>query len=603
MVTKLLRCCGLDLGAEADLMEPRQDNPNGYWENVRFVEINEALLNALGGGWDCPPPWPDDWSGVPGVYELLARANALVGEFDSAYWGWKDPRNSLTLPFWRMVVPAPQVVIPIRHPLEVALSLRRRNGFSAAHSVGLWQTHYERVLSVTEPEERLCVSYGAVLEEPVQQLARLADFTGLRPDQMILERAAGGALSALRHHVAQDADVAATWAPAPVVDLYRRLCEEAGESTSASLSERNAQIPSADDQKLPAWAALALSSLESTLRQQAAALDRVWAEVVAQATIVRSFAADGILAPPGVHESHVQSPGEINPPSGRGSTTDDVSCEALDYPALVSRVRQAVEDHLPPGAVVAVTSRGDDALLQFDGRQGWHFPQTLHGVYAGHNPADGVSAVSHLEQLWARGAEYVVFPSTTQWWLNYYGELREYLTGTGRVVAQDESCVIFALPARSDGPAHSHLDSPDGYPGLAEQMCALVEAVLPAGSTAAVISRGDGELTRVNGLTCVHFPRSENGDYAGCYPQDSEAAVTHLEDQRRLGVRYLVIPQTAFWWLRHYDGLRRHLDEQYRQVVLQRNVCMVFDLNAKESRLVSASPRKQRTTRRRYGTK
>ena len=55
MVTRLLRSCGLDLGPESDLMPPAPDNPDGFWENLSFVEMNDELLNELGGAWDLPP--------------------------------------------------------------------------------------------------------------------------------------------------------------------------------------------------------------------------------------------------------------------------------------------------------------------------------------------------------------------------------------------------------------------------------------------------------------------------------------------------------------------------------------------------------------------
>ena len=31
------------------------DNPDGFWEHLGFVALNDELLNALGGAWDLPP--------------------------------------------------------------------------------------------------------------------------------------------------------------------------------------------------------------------------------------------------------------------------------------------------------------------------------------------------------------------------------------------------------------------------------------------------------------------------------------------------------------------------------------------------------------------
>ena len=59
MVTKLLHLCGLYLGEESDLMAATLENPEGYWENARFVGVNDDLLAHVGGGWDLAPPAED----------------------------------------------------------------------------------------------------------------------------------------------------------------------------------------------------------------------------------------------------------------------------------------------------------------------------------------------------------------------------------------------------------------------------------------------------------------------------------------------------------------------------------------------------------------
>ena len=100
---------------------------------------------------------------------------------------------------------------------------------------------------------------------------------------------------------------------------------------------------------------------------------------------------------------------------------------AEHYRALVESVCAVVADRLPPDATVLVVSNGDEALLELEDRAGRHFPQIADGTYAGHHPADGREAVAHLESLRLAGAQYLVFPETTRWWLEYYTELRAHL--------------------------------------------------------------------------------------------------------------------------------------------------------------------------------
>ena len=100
---------------------------------------------------------------------------------------------------------------------------------------------------------------------------------------------------------------------------------------------------------------------------------------------------------------------------------------AQHYRALVDSVRAVVADRLPADATVLVVSNGDETLLELEGRVGGHFPQIADGTYAGHHPADGREAVAHLESLRRTGAQYLVFPETARWWLEFYTELREHL--------------------------------------------------------------------------------------------------------------------------------------------------------------------------------
>ena len=58
MISRLLNLAGLYLGEPADLMPPVDHNPDGFWENRKFMTLNDELLNELGGGWDCPTPLP-----------------------------------------------------------------------------------------------------------------------------------------------------------------------------------------------------------------------------------------------------------------------------------------------------------------------------------------------------------------------------------------------------------------------------------------------------------------------------------------------------------------------------------------------------------------
>jgi GT2 family glycosyltransferase len=120
-----------------------------------------------------------------------------------------------------------------------------------------------------------------------------------------------------------------------------------------------------------------------------------------------------------------------------------------DYQELVQSIRQLVEENVPAGAKILVVSKGDDALLELGARDAGHFPQGEDGAYAGYNPSSGEWAVRHLRDLQSRGAQFLVFPRTSLWWLDYYKELREYLENHGRAsVHRRETCVVYDLHPR-----------------------------------------------------------------------------------------------------------------------------------------------------------
>jgi glycosyltransferase involved in cell wall biosynthesis len=112
---------------------------------------------------------------------------------------------------------------------------------------------------------------------------------------------------------------------------------------------------------------------------------------------------------------------------------------------ILSPIRETVAAHVNPSEVVAVISKGDPDLVSFDDRHGWHFPQDEDGMYAGYYPADDATAIDHLRALEAKGAGYFLVPATGSWWLDYYGQFREYLDANHHLVVSDEACTLYKL--------------------------------------------------------------------------------------------------------------------------------------------------------------
>lgn len=213
LVAKVLSLFGVCLGPQDDLLEPRFDNPRGYWEQRPIMDINDAIFEALGGSWSQPPQMPTGWTELPEIEAIATRAREVVrAQFaDSALWAWKDPRTSITLPFWRAVVPEARWIVCMRSPVDVAASLQRRDPstFPWDAAVGLWLRHSAEALEHTEPEERLILFYEDWFVEREVQLERLARFIGRESSDPAVREGIDGCIEAdLRHHRSSALEVA-----------------------------------------------------------------------------------------------------------------------------------------------------------------------------------------------------------------------------------------------------------------------------------------------------------------------------------------------------------------------------------------------------------
>ena len=277
MVTRLLHGCGLYLGPKDALMPPQADNPDGFWEHLGFVALNDELLEARGGAWDLPPKSNENLSDER-LDPLRMKARLLIESFHSApIWGWKDPRNSLTLPFWEDLLPDLKTLIIVRNPLEVAYSMRKRNGTSYAFGLRLWEIYNRRLIEAPGKHDRLVTHYDRFFENAEKELKRIANFFGL-PDAKIHDAAKLVATKRRHTHFAIDQLVDAG-VSGEVVELYRALIGQASptrrkpyvaKSVPATKSHETDLIPGA------------VSRLDSFVPDRFAQIEHLYGELLAQ---------------------------------------------------------------------------------------------------------------------------------------------------------------------------------------------------------------------------------------------------------------------------------------------------------------------------------
>ncbi len=201
MVANLLRRHGLSLGPDECLLGANESNQAGHFEHTGFVEINEALLKQLGGSWDNPPRLQSSWEQDPRLDNLTRKASLLTKDFATCTnWGWKDPRTTLLLPFWRRIVPNLRYVICIRNPLAVASSLAQRDGQSIPAAIHLWRQYTRQGILNTEGYPRILTFYEDYFCRPAQEINRVSDFCGLR-NAATIPQIETSIADALRHQV------------------------------------------------------------------------------------------------------------------------------------------------------------------------------------------------------------------------------------------------------------------------------------------------------------------------------------------------------------------------------------------------------------------
>ena len=145
----------------------------------------------------------------------------------------------------------------------------------------------------------------------------------------------------------------------------------------------------------------------------------------------------------------------VNDPQRPSRQPDHVSVKkpaqrlsSNDYARLLRDIRAVVKAVVPRGAIVAIISKGDSELVALKDRTGWHFPQAPDGGYSGYHPSDSAAAIAELEKLRARGADYLLIPSTAFWWLEHYKEFGRHLETSYQTAWSNHHCQVYRISNR-----------------------------------------------------------------------------------------------------------------------------------------------------------
>lgn len=205
------------LGAEAghNLISGDSTNPKGFWENSEIVDIHHQLLEQMGSSWDDISPLPEGWwdTDVAGAYANRIR-EVLERDFSAARLGIiKDPRTCRFLPLWLRIFSElgwdPVFVLTLRHPLEVAQSLQKRDHIDPDWGCLLWLNYTVSAEHWTRGRRRALVLYPDLLENWRAAVRAVADELSLPlfPASELAEREVDSFLDpSLRHQATVNED-------------------------------------------------------------------------------------------------------------------------------------------------------------------------------------------------------------------------------------------------------------------------------------------------------------------------------------------------------------------------------------------------------------
>jgi len=178
-ITRALQVMGVGLG---DNLMPllEGNNAKGFWEDLDLNALNIEMLSFLGKDWNSlSPASTAEIQQLQQTGYLIKATELLQSKLETAdIFGFKDPRVAKLLPFWSEVFKQCNLdisyVLALRHPLSVALSLTKRDGFDPITGYTLWLGHVLEGLVNTQGSRRVLVDYDLLMANPDRELGRIA---------------------------------------------------------------------------------------------------------------------------------------------------------------------------------------------------------------------------------------------------------------------------------------------------------------------------------------------------------------------------------------------------------------------------------------------
>eukprot|EP01033_Poteriospumella_lacustris_P001224 gene1224-890_t len=180
----LINKMGLKTGGP--LIQAAEDNEKGFFERIDVVLQDDYLMQKQGVHYSHNTYRYDALVGIKHIlnddggkfFKEGQRGLAFLNNPESYPWMLKDPRLCITLRTWLPLLNfVPAVLFTYRHPMDVALSMNKREfeRFAVNKGLRLWYVYNKRAILQSHDLCRVVTSHRKVMQQPHEELARIFD--------------------------------------------------------------------------------------------------------------------------------------------------------------------------------------------------------------------------------------------------------------------------------------------------------------------------------------------------------------------------------------------------------------------------------------------
>ena len=163
------------------VIPPSFDNEKGFFELIPAVLANDYFMYEQNVNWAANVIKYDHERALQATKEgkvkrkELDKALAVLNDPKNSPWLQKDPRMCITMRTWLPYLDStPAVLFTYRHPLEVAMSLHKReDGFTIARGLRLWILYNKGAVLNSADLCRVLSSNNKVLADPLGETKRI----------------------------------------------------------------------------------------------------------------------------------------------------------------------------------------------------------------------------------------------------------------------------------------------------------------------------------------------------------------------------------------------------------------------------------------------